>query len=111
MCWFYVSFFGWVFTEEKLFLFLFSTNELSLAFFFLFLISIGRLCIYLFFFFYQYSFGVDYSLLTALLMHFERIRIKIRIDTRLENKDTAREITRENISEREISLLNIITLC
>lgn len=43
-------------------------------------------------------------------MHFERIRIKIRIDT-LENKDTAREITRENISEREISLLNIITLC
>lgn len=110
MCWFYVSFFGWVFTEEKLFLFLFSMNELSLAFFFLFLISIGRLCIYLFFF-YQYSFGVDYSLLTALLMHFERIRIKIRIDTRLENKDTAREITRENISEREISLLNIITLC
>lgn len=110
MCWFYVSFFGWVFTEEKLFLFLFSMNELSLAFFFLFLISIGRLCIYLFFFFYQYSFGVDYSLLTALLMHFERIRIKICIDT-LENKDTAREITRENISEREISLLNIITLC
>lgn len=50
MCWFYVSFFGWVFTEEKLFLFLFSMNELSLAFFFLFLISIGRLCIYFFFF-------------------------------------------------------------
>lgn len=65
--------------------------------------------LFIYFFFYQYSFGVDYSLLTALLMHFERI--KIRIDTRLENKDTAREITRENISEREISLLNIITLC
>lgn len=52
MCWFYVSFFGWVFTEEKLFLFLFSTNELSLAFFFLFLISIGRfVCVFIYFFF------------------------------------------------------------
>lgn len=109
MCWF--CFFFWLGFYGGKIIFIFILYELSLAFFFLFLISIGRLCIYLFFFFYQYSFGVDYSLLTALLMHFERIRIKIRIDTRLENKDTAREITRENISEREISLLNIITLC
>lgn len=105
-----LCFFFWLGFYGGKIIFIFILYELSLAFFFLFLISIGRLCIYLFFF-YQYSFGVDYSLLTALLMHFERIRIKIRIDTRLENKDTAREITRENISEREISLLNIITLC
>lgn len=75
MCRFFVLFFGWVFTEEKLFLFLFLTNELSLAFF---LISIVDWFVSIYFFL---------SIFASHCTTKGRIQIKICIDTRLENKD------------------------